>query len=73
MPATADPSVASGTVRLTVGTGFPAADYLTRPGAAGAASASGQVMAVAATGSGDRAPAPTDLSQMTASSVPCVK
>lgn len=77
VPATADPSVASGTVRLTVGTRFPAADYLShseaQPGAAGDAPSSGQVSAVAATGSGDRAPAPTDLSQMTASSVPCVK
>lgn len=77
VPAAAESSVAAGTVRLTVGTRFPAADYLSHsgahPGAAGDAPASGQVSAVAATGSGDRAPAPTDLSQMTASSVPCVK
>lgn len=73
VPATAHPSVAPGTVRLTVGERFPAADYLAHPGAAGDAPVSGQVSAVAATGSGDRAPAPTDLSQMTASSVPCVK
>jgi hypothetical protein len=32
-----------------------------------------QVSAVAATGAGDRAPAPTDLSQMNAANVPCVK
>ncbi|TAM68757.1 LCP family protein [Mycobacterium sp.] len=77
VPVSEDPTVASGTVRLTVGTRFPAADYLAHPGAhpagGGDASASGQVSAVAATGTGDRAPAPTDLSQMTASSVPCVK
>lgn len=73
VPATEDPTVASGTVRLTVGARFPAADYLAHPGAVGDSSTSGQVSAVAATGAGDRAPAPTDLSQMTASSVPCVK
>jgi hypothetical protein len=31
------------------------------------------VTAVAATGSGAHSPAPTDLSQMTATSIPCVK
>lgn len=73
VPATADPTVPPGTVRLTVGTRFPAADYLPHSGGGGDAAASGQVNAVAATGAGDRAPAPTDLSQMTASNVPCVK
>jgi hypothetical protein len=73
VPAAAEDTVASGTVRLTVGARFPAADYLANPDAAGGSSASGQVSAVAATGTGDRAPAPTNLSQMTASSVPCVK
>jgi LCP family protein required for cell wall assembly len=73
VPATANSTLASGTVRLTVGTQFPAADYLAHPGAATDPSGSGQVSAVAATGTGDRAPAPTDLSQMTAGSVPCVK
>ena len=64
----------SGTVRLTVGTRFPAA-RLPRPSRRHrpTASASGQVTAVAATGTGARAPAPTDLSQMTATSIPCVK
>lgn len=69
LPATAQSAVAPGTVRLTVGTAFPAADYLAHPGASG----SGQVSTVSATGTGDHAPAPTDLSQMTATSVPCVK
>lgn len=73
VPATAKSTVAPGTVRLTVGAGFPAADYLAHPGAAGGVSLSGPLSAVAATGSGDRAPAPTDLSQMTAADVPCVK
>ncbi|BAX90475.1 LCP family protein [Mycobacterium shigaense] len=73
VPATANSAVAAGTVRLTVGTQFPAGDYLGRPGAGGGASVPGQVATVAATGSGDRSPAPTDLSQMTATNVPCVK
>lgn len=73
VPATANDAVAAGTVRLTVGTQFPAADYLAHPGATTDLSGSGQVSAVAATGAGDRAPAPTDLSQMTAANVPCVK
>jgi LCP family protein required for cell wall assembly len=73
MPATARDAMSPGTVRLTVGTRFPADDYLAHPGAAADGPASGQVTAVAATGAGDRAPAPTDLSQMTATSIPCVK
>ncbi|OBH40097.1 LCP family protein [Mycobacterium mantenii] len=73
LPATANDTVAAGTVRLTVGAQFPAADYLAHPGATPDPSGSGQVSAVAATGTGDRAPAPTDLSQMTAANVPCVK
>lgn len=73
VPATAADTVAPGTIRLTVGTRFPAGEYLAHPGATVDASASGQVIAVAATGTGDRAPAPTDLSQMTAASIPCVK
>ncbi len=73
VPATARDTVSPGTIRLTVGTRFPASDYLAHPGATADGSASGQVTAVAATGSGDRSPAPTDLSQMTATSIPCVK
>jgi LCP family protein required for cell wall assembly len=73
LPTTARDTVSLGTVRLTVGTRFPAGDYLAHPGATPDGSESGQVAAVAATGSGDRAPAPTDLSQMSATSIPCVK
>jgi LCP family protein required for cell wall assembly len=71
--ATANSAVPAGTVRLTVGTRFPAGDYLTHPGAAVQTQQSGEVSTVAATGSGDRSPAPTDLSQMTGTNVPCVK
>jgi LCP family protein required for cell wall assembly len=73
LPATARDAVSPETIRLTVGTQFPAGDYLAHPGATADGSASGRVTAVAATGAGDRAPAPTDLSQMTAAGVPCVK
>jgi LCP family protein required for cell wall assembly len=73
LPATARNTVSSGTVRLTVGTRFPAGDYLAHSGPTADGSASGNVTAVAATGAGDRAPAPTDLSEMTATSIPCVK
>jgi LCP family protein required for cell wall assembly len=73
VPVTAGDTLSPGTIRLTVGTRFPAGDYLAHPGATVDTSASGQVAAVAATGTGARAPAPTDLSQMTATSIPCVK
>jgi hypothetical protein len=73
MPTAAGDTVSAGTVRLTVGTRFPAGDYLAQIGAKPGESESGQVAPVAATGSGARAPAPTDLSQMTATSIPCVK
>jgi hypothetical protein len=73
VPATARDTVSPGTVRLTAGTRFPAGDYLAHPGATPDGSTSGQVTAVAATGTGAHAPAPTDLSQMTATSIPCVK
>jgi LCP family protein required for cell wall assembly len=73
LPATARDTVSPGTIRLTVGTRFPAGDYLAHPGATADGSTSGQVTAVAAAGAGDRAPAPTDLSEMTATSIPCVK
>ena len=73
LPATARDTVSPGTIRLTVGTRFPAGDYLAHPAATADGSASGQVTAVAAIGAGDRAPAPTDLSEMAATSIPCVK
>ena len=73
VPAAARDTVSPGTVRLTVGTRFPADNYLAHPGTAPDGSASGPVMAVAATGTGAHIPAPTELSQMTATSIPCVK
>jgi len=73
VPATANDTVSPGTVRLVVGARFPAGDYLTHPGATLDGLPSGKVTAVTATGTGAHAPAPTDLSQMTATSIPCVK
>ncbi|CPR12996.1 cell envelope-related function transcriptional attenuator [Mycobacterium bohemicum DSM 44277] len=73
VPATGSDTLPSGTVRLTVGRRFPADDYFSHPGASLDTSASGKVTAVAASGAGADAPAPTDLSQMTAAGIPCVK
>lgn len=73
LTATPGGTVAAGTVRLTVGTRFPAGDYLARPGVTADGPGNGQVTTVSATGTGTRAPAPTDLSQMTATDTPCVK
>ncbi|MGO8771394.1 LCP family protein [Mycobacterium sp.] len=73
VPATARDTMPPGTVRLTLGIRFPADDYLAHPAATPDGSASGKVTVVAATGTGANAPAPTDLSQMTASGIPCVK
>ena len=82
---TAEPSesITAGTVELTIGTDFPGEDYL------GYSTSSGEtteetttatttttvtpVTTVAATATGTYSPAPTDLTQMTASGIPCVK
>jgi LCP family protein required for cell wall assembly len=72
LTATASDAVAPGTVRLTVGTDFPAAQYM------GAdipttTTSSTPVTTVDATATGTQAPAPTDLTQMTGAHTPCVK
>ena len=81
LSATPSTSVAANTVRLTVGTDFPGEDYLDDSrDDTGATSSSPTstttptpVTTVPATATGTYTPAPTDLSQMTASGVPCVK
>lgn len=89
---TAEPStgVAPGAVQLTIGTDFPADEYLDRgadamSGSATSSSetsgstttssttASAPVTTVAATATGSYTPAPTDLTQMKVSGIPCVK
>jgi LCP family protein required for cell wall assembly len=73
LPASANDTVAPGTVRLIVGMLFPADNYLTHPAATPDEPASAPVNAVAATGDGTHAPTPTELSQMTATNTPSVK
>ncbi len=73
LTATASDTVAPGTVHLTVGADFPAADYLNADTATAPSTSSATPTTVSATATGAAAPAPTDLSKMTANGVPCVK
>ncbi|KRQ28206.1 transcriptional regulator [Mycobacteroides sp. H001] len=79
LPMTESGAVAAGTVQLTVGSQFPADDYIAHHSAGKKADSSAEanpsdvMTAVAATGTGVQAPAPTDLSQMGADGVACVK
>jgi LCP family protein required for cell wall assembly len=79
LPATPSDTLPSGTVQLTVGTDFPAADYPDSDTTDSLASTSTSqtpsppVATVSATATGTYTPAPTDLTQMTASGTPCVK
>ncbi|OBC01211.1 transcriptional regulator [Mycobacterium sp. 852013-50091_SCH5140682] len=84
---TAEPStgVAPGAVQLTIGTDFPADEYADRNTDALSSSettsstttssttVSAPVTTVAATATGSYTPAPTDLTQMKVSGIPCVK
>jgi LCP family protein required for cell wall assembly len=73
----ASDAVGPNTVRLTVGADFPARDYLTgstkSATSSSTPSATTPVTTAAATAAGTAAPAPSDLSRMSASNVPCVK
>jgi hypothetical protein len=75
LTAAPDDSLPAGTVELTVGTDFPAGEYLRNSASAAPASPpqSSAVVTVSATATGTASPAPTDLSHMTGESVPCVK
>ncbi|ALR12649.1 transcriptional regulator [Mycobacteroides saopaulense] len=79
LPITESGAVAPGTVQLTVGSQLPVDAYIAHHSAgkkgdsSGDAAPSDVMTAVAATGTGVQAPAPTDLSQMGADGVPCVK
>jgi hypothetical protein len=70
LTATASDAVAPGTVRLTIGADFPAAQYIT---GSSPTAATAPVTTVDATASGTEAPAPTDLTEMAGTSTPCVK
>jgi LCP family protein required for cell wall assembly len=82
LTATASDAVGANTVRLMIGSDFPADDYPSGsdsdsvPAAALGASPTGSsaiTTPVAATATGSAAPEPTDLSKMSATDVPCVK
>ncbi|WP_370369071.1 LCP family protein [Mycolicibacterium sp. CH28] len=82
LAANASDTLAADTVQVSVGTDFPAGDYLrasddpTAMGAAVQSSAANgptAVPTVDATATGSASPAPTDLSHMTGQGVPCVK
>jgi LCP family protein required for cell wall assembly len=70
LTATASDDVAPDTVQLTIGTDFPAAQYMS--GDTPTATPT-PITTVDATATGTQAPAPTDLTQMAGSDTPCVK
>ena len=70
--ATASNSVAPNTVRLTVGTDAASFDYLNQS-ASPTTAATTPVTTVSATGTGTQEPSPTNLTRMSADSIPCVK
>jgi LCP family protein required for cell wall assembly len=73
LTATASNAIGPNTVRLTVGADFPARDYLTGTSSSVTPSSTTPVTTAAATATGTAAPAPTDLSSMSATNIPCVK
>jgi LCP family protein required for cell wall assembly len=73
LTATASNAIGPNTVRLTVGADFPARDYLTGTSTSMTPSSTTPVTTAAATATGTAAPAPTDLSSMSAINTPCVK
>jgi LCP family protein required for cell wall assembly len=75
LTATASDTVGADTVQLTLGTDFPAGDYLSAKSASTQTptASTTPVPTVSATATGTQAPAPTDLTQMGTAAVPCVK
>ena len=73
--ATASDAVAPDTVLLTVGTEFRTSDYIdSLASTSGTATSEAPIpTTMPATGTGDEAPAPANLTQMTAGNVPCVR
>ena len=72
--ATASDTVAPGTVRLTVGSDFPASQYMNEEALTSTTTTpAAPVTTVDATASGSQAPAPTDLTEMSGAHTPCVK
>jgi LCP family protein required for cell wall assembly len=79
LPVEPSDAVGPNTVRLTVGSDFPAEEYLSDStsqsgtGMAATPTSSTAVSTVAATATGTAAPVPTEMSRMNASHIPCVK
>ncbi len=76
LTATASDTVAPNTVQLTAGTDFRVSDYLDHNSSESQPSTTAPTTAVstvAATATGTEAPAPTNLTRMSAKDVPCVK
>ncbi|MCH9759777.1 MAG: LCP family protein [Actinomycetia bacterium] len=77
LTAEASDQVAPGTVQLTLGSDFPAEDYLSSDGTeiftAPAETPAAALDPVDATATGADAPAPTDLTRMTGDGIPCVR
>ncbi len=79
LTATESEAVGPSTVQLTIGSDFPASDYLSKTSTdpttalAAAPTPTTPVTEVPATATGTAAPVPTDLSRMNASDIPCVK
>ena len=76
LTAKASNTVAPHTVQLTAGTDLAASDYLGRDATASeppSTASTSEMTPVAVSATGSQAPAPTDLTQMRADGVPCVK
>jgi hypothetical protein len=73
--AIASDAVAPDTVLLTVGTDFHTSEYVDRLASTSDATTTSEApsLAVPATAAGNEAPTPTNLTMMTAGSVPCVR
>ena len=79
LTAVASSSVAPGTVQLTIGADFPVDDYLASDGTpifvapTSETPTAAPIDTVDATATGAQAPAPTDLTKMTGTDIPCVR
>lgn len=75
LTATPSDTMESGTIQLTLGTDFPADQYLygTTDTTTETSTSTTPVSTVPATASGTAAPVPTDLSRMSGTDVPCVR
>jgi LCP family protein required for cell wall assembly len=76
LTADASDTIGPGTVQLTIGTDFPATDYLTHTStqrSQTSVTSPTPITTVPATATGTQAPVPQDLTHMSANDTPCVK